>query len=327
MRRLFRNLAILFLAALATVRPAAAADKIVLGTNWFAEAEHGGFYQALATGLYRDQGLDVTIKMGGPQVSGIPLLAGGLIDIWMGYDFQTLKAREQGIPVVTIAAFFQKDPQAILAHPDVKTFADLKGRTLFIAPNSDINFWPWLKAKYGLADAQKRPYGFSVVPFLADPNAAQQGLVTSEPFAIEKGGVTPTILLMADAGFPPYATTLVTLDKTAAQRADALARFVKASAEGWKSYLADPAPGNALIKRDNPRITDDQLAFSVAQMKAFAIVTGGDAAASGIGTMTEQRWQKTRDVMVENHLLPATVDVRQAYTLRFLKDLPLPAAN
>jgi NitT/TauT family transport system substrate-binding protein len=327
MRRLFFSLAVLCLAVLAAVRTAAAADKIVLGTNWFAEAEHGGFYQALATGLYKDNGLDVTIKMGGPQVSGIPLLAGGLIDIWLGYDFQTLKAREQNIPVVTIAAFFQKDPQAILAHPDVTSFAGLKGRTLFIAPNSDINFWPWLKAKYGLEDAQKRPYAFSVAPFLADPNAAQQGLVTSEPFAIEKGGVTPTVLLMADAGFPPYATTLVTLDKTAALRADALARFVKASAEGWKSYLADPAPGNALIKRDNPRMTDDQLAFSVAQMKAFAIVTGGDAATSGIGTMTEQRWQKTRDVMVENHLLSATVDVRQAYTLRFVKDLPLPAAN
>ncbi|PKU21529.1 ABC transporter substrate-binding protein [Telmatospirillum siberiense] len=303
---------------------ARADEAVVLGSNWFAEAEHGGFYQALATGIYKKYGLDVTIKMGGPQINGIQLLAGGLIDIWMGYDFQTLKALEQGVPAVTIAGFFQKDPQAILAHPDVKTYADLKGKPIYLASASDVTFWPWLKAKYGYTDAQKKPYAFSVAPFLADKTSAQQGYVTSEPFAMMQGGVTPTALLMADDGYPPYATTLVTLQKTIDGKSDALARFVKASAEGWKSYLADPAPGNALIKKDNPKMTDEQLAFGVEQIKKFGLVTGGDAAKSGIGAMTDARWKQTDDVMVQNNLLPAAVDYKRGYTLKFVKDLPLP---
>lgn len=303
---------------------AQAADSFVLGSNWFAEAEHGGFYQAVATGLYKKYGLDVTIKMGGPQINGIQLLAGGLVDLWMGYDFQTLKAVEQGVPAVTIAGFFQKDPQAILAHPDVKTFADLKGKTIFIAGAADITFWPWLKVKYGYTDSQKKPYAFSVAPFLADKSSAQQGYITAEPYSIMQAGVTPTALLMADAGYPPYATTIVTLQKTIDAKSDALARFIKASAEGWKSYLADPGPGNALIKKDNPKMTDAQLAFGVEQIKKFGLVTGGDAAKLGIGAMTDARWKQTDDVMVQNNLLPAAVDYKQAYSLKFVKDLPLP---
>jgi NitT/TauT family transport system substrate-binding protein len=262
--------------------------------------------------------------MGGPQINGIQLLAGGLIDLWMGYDFQTLKAEQQGVPVVTIAGFFQKDPQAILAHPDVKSFADLKGKPIYIAAAAETTFWPWLKAKYGMTDAQKKPYLFSVAPFLVDPSSAQQGYITSEPFAMEQGGVTPTSLLMADYGYPPYATTIVTLKKTVAAEPDVLARFVKASAEGWKSYLADPAPGNALIKKDNPQMTDAQLAFGVAQIKKYGIVTGGDAQTKGIGVMTDARWRKTDKVMVSAGLLPASVDYKQAYTLQFVTGLPRP---
>ncbi|MDR3436184.1 ABC transporter substrate-binding protein [Telmatospirillum sp.] len=325
LRLLKRHLAAALAAtACLAATPASATDSLVLGTNWFAEAEHGGFYQALATGIYKKYDLDVTIKMGGPQINGIQMLAGGLIDLWVGYDFQTLKAVEQGVPTVTIAGFFQKDPQGILAHPDVKTFADLKGKTIFVASSSETSFWPWLKAKYGYTDSQKKPYAFSVAPFLADRQSAQQGYVTSEPYAIEQGGVKPTQLLLADEGYPPYATTVVTLRKTIDGKSDALARFVKATAEGWKSYLADPAPGNALIKKDNPKMTDDQLAFGVAQLKAFGIVTGGDAAKQGIGVMTDARWKRTADVMVESRILPATVDYKQAYTLQYVKDLPLP---
>ena len=323
LRRLVSGLISLLLVSVTSV--AHADDKLVLGTNWFAEAEHGGFYQALATGIYKKYKLDVTIKMGGPSVNGIQLLAGGAIDLWMGYDFQTLKALEQGVPVVTIAGFFQKDPQALLAHPDVKTWEDLKGHPLFIASGSDTSFWPWLKARYGYTDNQKKPYAFSVAPFLADPSSAHQGYITSEPFAMEQGGVKPTALLMADAGYPPYATTMVTMQKTSADRADVLARFVRASAEGWVSYLKDPAPGNALIKKDDPKMTDAQLAYGIAQLKKYGLVTGGDAASKGIGVMTDARWKQTYDVMVSSKLLAANVDYHQAYTLQYVKALPLPA--
>lgn len=304
--------------------PAHADTKIVLGTSWFAQAEQGGFYQALATGIYKKYGLDVTIKMGGPQVNGIQLLAGGVITIATGYDFQTLKAEEEGVPVVTIAAFMQKDPQAILAHPDVNSLAALKGHPIYLASSSQTSFWPWVKERYGLTDAQLKPYMFSVVPFLHDPTSAQQGYVTSEPFAMEKAGVKPSILLLADYGYPPYSATLVVLQKTIQQEPMALQRFVEATSEGWKSYLADPAPGNALIKQANPSMSDAQLAFSLEQMKKYDIITGGEAQAKGIGVMTNARWEETDKVMVETGLLPASFDYHKAYTLKFMKGLTLP---
>lgn len=305
--------------------PTHAADKLVFGTNWYAQAEHGGFYQAIATGIYKKHSLDVEIKMGGPQVSGMQVLAGGLIDLWMGYDFQTLKAIEQGVPVTTVAAYFQKDPQVMLGHPDVKRFEDLKGKTLFVGAASDSSFWPWLKALYGYNDSQKRPYAFTVQPFLMDKNSAQQGYATSEPYAIEQAGVKPTILLLADAGYPPYATTVVAMQKTVDTRGDVIARFVKASAEGWVSYLKDPAPGNALIKRDNPKMTDAQIAYGINKMREFGLVDGGDAAKLGIGVMTDARWKATYDTMVKTGLLKAGVDHRKAYTLKYVTGLPLPA--
>ena len=300
---------------------AAAADKVVFVTNWYAEAEHGGFYQAIAERIYQRHGLDVTIKMGGPQVNVYQLLLAGQADFAMGYDIATLNAVEQGLPLVTVAATFQADPAVMIAHPDVKNLADLKTRTLLVGQASETTFWPWLKAKYGFTDAQKRPYSFSVQQFLADNNVAQQGYATSEPYSIQKGGVIPRVFLLAANGYPPYAETIVALQKTVREKPDVIRRFIEASAEGWKSYLANPAPGNALIKRDNREIEDDLLAFGVARMKDFGLVTGGEAAKLGILTMTDARWKSTADFMVEAGLLKRGVDYRQAYTLQFVKQI------
>ena len=297
---------------------AVAADKVVFVTNWYAEAEHGGFYQALAEGIYQRYGLEVTIKMGGPQVNVYQLLLAGQADFAMGYDIATLDAVAQRLPLVTVAATFQADPAAMIAHPDVKGLADLKTRTLLIGQASETTFWPWLKAKYGFTDAQKRPYSFSVQQFLVDKNVAQQGYATSEPYSIQKGGVNPRVFLLASSGYPPYAETIVTLQKTVKEKPDMIRRFVEASALGWKSYLANPAPGNALIKRDNREIEDDLLAFSVARMKDYGLVTSGAAATQGILTMTDARWKQTYDFMVQAGLIKPDVDYRSAYTLQFV---------
>jgi NitT/TauT family transport system substrate-binding protein len=300
---------------------ALAADKVVFVTNWYAEAEHGGFYQAVAEGIYQRHGLDVTIKMGGPQVNVYQLLLAGQVDFAMGYDIATLNAVEQGLPLVTVAATFQADPAVMITHPDVNDLAELKSRTLLIGQASETTFWPWLKAKYGLTDAQKRPYSFSVQPFLADKNVAQQGYATSEPYSIQKAGVTPHVFLLAAKGYPPYAETIVTLHKTVLAKPDVIRRFIQASAEGWISYLANPAPGNALIKRDNKEIEDGLLAFSVARMKDFGLVTGGEAARQGVLTMTDERWKQTFDFMVQAGLIKRDVDYRKAYTLQFVRDV------
>ena len=309
------------LCCLVAASPSAAQDKVTFGTNWKAQAEHGGFYQAVAAGIYKKYGLDVTIRMGGPQVNVYQLLLAGQADFAMGYDIATLNAVEQGLPLVTVAATFQADPAVMIAHPDVGNLSELKTRTLLIGQASETTFWPWLKAKYGFSDAQKRPYSFSVQQFLVDKNIAQQGYATSEPYSIEKGGVTPRVFLLAASGYPPYAETIVTLAKTVKEKPDLIRRFVEASALGWKSYLANPSPGNALIKRDNREIEDGLLAFGVARMRDFGLVTGGDAATQGILTMSDARWKQTFDFMAQAGLIKRDVDYRNAYTLQFVKQV------
>lgn len=293
--------------------------KIVFLTNWLAQAEHGGFYQAVAEGIYRSNGLDVEVKMGGPQVNVVQLLLAEQADLVMGYDLQTIGLIERGMPVVSVAATFQKDPAALIAHPDVGAITDLKSRTLLIGQASETTFWPWLKDKYGFTDAQKRPYAFSVQQFLVDRKVAQQGYATSEPFSIEKGGIKPKVFLLADHGYPPYAETIVTLRKTVEARPDVVRRFVKASAEGWKRYLANPVPGNALIREANPQMEDALLAYGLAKMKEFELVTGGDAKTQGILTMTDARWKQTFDFMAGAGLAKADTDYRKGYTLEFVR--------
>jgi len=300
---------------------AQAPERIVFATDWLAQAEHGGFYQAVADGTYRKYGLDVTIKPGGPQVNGLQLLAAGKLDVVMGDALQVASAIEQQVPVVAIAATFQKNPTAIIAHPGVAKLADLKGKPIAIGAASNTTFWPWLKERYGFTDDQKRPYGFSVQPFLADPALSQQGFATSEPFSIEKGGVKPVVFLLADMGYPPYSEALIVTRDALAKRGDVLKRFVRASAEGWKSYLANPAPGNALIKRDNPEMGDELLAYSHRKMKEHAIVAGGDAGTLGLLTMTDARWTQTFDFLRSAGLAKPAVDYRQAYTLAIVRDV------
>jgi NitT/TauT family transport system substrate-binding protein len=321
MTRITAHLLFAVVFAISGASQAQAPERIVFATDWLAQAEHGGYYQALAEGTYRKYGLDVAIKMGGPQVNGLQLLAAGQLDVVMGDALQVVSAVEQTVPLVAIAATFQKNPTAIIAHPGVASLADLKGRPIAIGAASNTTFWPWLKKRYGFTDDQKRPYVFSVQPFLAEPALSQQGFATSEPFSIEKGGVKPVVFLLADLGYPPYAEVLAVTRATLDMRRDALTRFVRASAEGWKSYLANPAPGNALIKRDNPEISDDLLAYSHRKLKEYAIVTGGEAATRGLLTMTDARWKSTIDFLRDASLTRSGIDYSKAYTLDIVKDV------
>ncbi|MBX3654908.1 MAG: ABC transporter substrate-binding protein [Ramlibacter sp.] len=315
-----------FLAAtlgLALAAGAQAQEKLTYMTNWYAQAEHGGFYQALATGIYKKYGLDVTLKMGGPQVNIMQMLGAGQTDCIMGSsDLQIMVARSNGLPIVTLAASFQKDPQVLIAHEDVKKFEDMKGKTILIASSARQGYWLWLKNKYGFDDAQTKPYTFNIQPFVADKNTVQQGYLTSEPFAVQKAGVKANTFLFADHGWPTYSTTISCMEQTVKDRPKAMAAFVRGTMEGWKSYLADPAPANALIKKDNPNMTDEQLAYSVAKLKEMGIITGGGAAKAGIGSMDETRIKANYAFLVENKLIdPAKVTPAQAYQLDFIKDL------
>ncbi len=295
-----------------------AEDKVTFLTSWYAQAEHGGYYQAVATGIYKKYGLDVTIKMGGPQVNLMQVLAAGQADFVMGKDFQVLSGLEAGIPSTTVAAVFQKDPQGMMTHTDVRSLAGLKDKTILVASSGRTSWWPWLQKKYNLKDEQTRPYTFNLQPFFADANVAQQGFPGSEPFTAEKAGHKVNFFLFADDGYPPYGNTIVAMQKTVKDKPDMVQRFVKATLEGWHSYLANPAPGNALIKQDNPKMDDETIAYSVKQMNAMHFFDGGDAAKMGPGIMTAARWKQTYELMVSSGLLQPNPNWQQAYTLEFV---------
>ena len=303
---------------------ALAQDKVTFLTSWFGQAEHGGFYQALATGLYKKHGLDVTVKMGGPQVNGIQLLAAGQTDFLMSYDFSVLKALEQGLPVTTVGTSFQFDLQGLMTHEDVPNLSSLKGKTILVATAGRSNWWPWMKAKYGYAEEQTRPYTFNLQPFFADKNSTQQAYMSSEPFSAQQAGSKVKFFLFATEGYPPYGTTIVSMQRIVKEKPDLVARFVRASLEGWKSYIyGDPSPANALIKKDNPNMKDEQIAYAIAKLREHALLSGGDAAKFGMGIMTDERWKATHEFMVKSGLLKPEVDVRQAYTTQFVRDLKI----
>jgi NitT/TauT family transport system substrate-binding protein len=312
-------------ACVAAAGPASAQslDKVTFGSNWVAEAEHGGFYQAVADGTYKKYGLDVTILPGGPNANNRMLLLVDKIDFYLSANtLQGLDAVEHNVPTIEVAAMFQKDPQVLIAHPDrgIETFEDLKKLTLFVSKEGMATYYQWLKADYGFKDAQVKPYTFNPQPFLADPNSAMQGYVTSEPFAVEREGkFKPKVFLLADQGFSAYSTLIETRRDLVEKKPDLVQRFVDASTVGWYNYIyGDNHTANALIKSQNPEMTDDLLAYSVARMKEYGIVDSGDATTLGVGAMTDARMKDFFDKMVRAGVAKAGLDYRKSYTLQFV---------
>jgi NitT/TauT family transport system substrate-binding protein len=298
-------------------------DKVSFGTNWVAQAEHGGFYQAVADGTYKSYGLDVTIVPGGPNVNNRIQLIAGKLDFFMSANtLQSFDAVANNVPVVAVAAIFQKDPQVFLAHPGSKVtkLEDLKPLTLFVSKEGMPTYFQWLKSEYGFSEDKVKPYTFNAQPFLADKNSAMQGYVTSEPFAVEKQAkFKPTVILLADYGFNSYSTLIETRTAFAERKADLVQRFVDASVTGWYNYLyGDNRAANALIKKANPEMTDDLLAYSVEKMKEYGIVDSGDALKDGIGAMSDERMASFFGKMVRAGVTRRDIDYRKSYTLRFV---------
>jgi NitT/TauT family transport system substrate-binding protein len=312
--------------ALSGAASAQALDKVSFGTNWVAEAEHGGFYQALADGTYREYGLDVTIVPGGPLINNRILLPVGRLDFFMSANtLQSFDAVEQNVPTVAVAAMFQKDPQVLIAHPDVgvEKFEDLRALTLFVSKEGIATYFQWLKTDYKFNESRVKPYTFNAQPFLADKQSAMQGYVTSEPYAIEKQGrFKPKIFLLADYGFNTYSTLIETRRDLAENKPELVQRFVDASIIGWYHYLyGDNSPGNMLIKKHNPEMTDELLAYSIATMKQYGIVDSGDATTLGIGAMTDARMASFFDKMVRAGVVKPSVDFRKSYSLQFVNKM------
>ena len=299
-----------------------AQEKVSFGTNWLAQAEHGGFYQSVADGTYAECGLEVEIVPGGPQVNNRALMLAGKIDFHMGGDMlQAFNAVKEGIPVVSVAAIFQKHPQVIIAHPgEAETWEDLKGLTLLIGDNGFASYYQWMIAAYGFTAEQRQPYTFNPAPFIADKRSGMQGYLSSEPYLIEKeAGFKPNIFLIADAGYSTYATTIETMADTIAKKPEVVECFVEGSLKGWYTYLyGDNAAANEMIMTDNPDITPDKIDFAIEKMISEGIVISGEAEENGIGAMSEEKVGDFFNKMVEAGVIEGDIDWKSSFSTAFV---------
>ncbi len=306
-------------AAIIRPRGARAATKVRVMTNWFAEAEHGGFYQAVAAGIYEKAGVDVELRPGGGGLNPMQLLIGGETDVAMSYDIQIMQSREKGVPVKAIFTSYQYDLIGLMARPDVNSLADVKGRKVFFGPSGYTTYWPWLKKKYGYTDDMAGVKGPNLATFLTDPTSCVIGYSTSEPYVAMQQGLQTKFFLFGQNGYPTYGNTMAALDAFIAKEPDALMRFTKATQEGWKAYMANPTAGNELIKKMNSKMPDGQIEFTIKKMKDDKVLDAGEGATLGIGSMTEARWKTIRDFMVESGFLKPETDHTQALTTQFIK--------
>ena len=309
--------------AVGCAAPALALDRVTFATNWVADPEAGGFYQALVDGTYEKHGLDVTILPGGPTSNGGMLLIAGKIDFYMGGDMiGDLLAVQNDIPTIAVAAEFQKNPQIFMSHPGIglDKWQDLPKATAYVSSGAVNTFWAWMRLAYGFKDEKIKPYNFNSAPFIVDKNSIQQGYLTSEPYEVEKEGhFKPNVFLLSDYGYSTYSTEILTRREIVEKRPDLVQRFVDASAIGWYNFLyGDNTKAIAMIKKENPELTDDQIAYSIAKMKEYGVVDSGDTLKMGVGAMTDERWKDFYEKMVKAGIVKPGVDYTKAYTTQFV---------
>ena len=306
----------------ARVPVAQSLDRVSFQTNWRAQAEHGGHYQAVTAGIFRRHGIECELRMGGPQQNPVQLLLAGRVDFIMSNGFQALNYVRENLPFLTIAATMQKDPQVLMTHEDngINSFEDMRGKPMLIGAGGRVTYWPFLRTRFGFTDEQIRPYTFNLGPFMADRNAIQQGFVTSEPFAAQQAGARPRVFLLADAGYENYQQTIDVSQRMVNERGDLVQRFVNATIEGWAQYIAgqDTGAANARIKADNPEMDDARIAYATRVMNERGIIRSGDADRLGIGAMTDARWGTFYGGMVRAGLYPQGLEIRRGYTTRFV---------
>lgn len=321
-----RKIGVLLAALAASVSPLAAhaADKISFQLSWRPQAEHGGYYQAVATGIYARHGLEVTILPGGPQINTQQILVSGKVDFAVGSNtFNGLNYVRENIPMVVIFAVLQKDPIGIMTHEGVglDSLKSLAEHTspIFVSSIARSTWWPFMRIKYGFKEEQMRPYTFNMAPFLADKTTGQQAYITNEPYQVALAGAKAQFFLLADVGFADYAYSIETSRAMVEQKPQLVQRFVDATIEGYYSYFnGDPQPGNALILAENSQMTPDNVAYGIKTMREKGLVLGGDADKLGMGAMTDARWKEFFDSTVQAGLYPADLDYKRAYTLQFI---------
>ncbi|WP_338662484.1 ABC transporter substrate-binding protein [Pararoseomonas sp. SCSIO 73927] len=297
-------------------------DKVVFQTDWRAQAEHGGYYQAAAAGIYRRYGIECDLRQGGPQQNPAQMLVGGRADMIMSNPFQALNYARDGMPFLCIAAIFQKDPVILMTHEEagIDSFEKMKGRPVSLSAAGRVTHWPFLRSRFGFDDGQIRPKTTGLQGYMANPDAIWQGFVSSEPYSAMQAGARPRVHLLADAGYEAYNTTIDVSARMVAERRDLVQRFIDATVEGWTEYMrgTDVAAANALIKQHNPEMPDDLLAYGLRAMNERGIVRSNEALTLGVGAMTHERWDRFYGIMRETGVYPAGLDIRRGYSLDFV---------
>jgi NitT/TauT family transport system substrate-binding protein len=290
---------------------------IRLQADWYPQPEQGGYFTAVANGYYQAEGLDVTILPLGQYTSGLQVVSSGGAEFGLGSSDQLLEAVSNGLPLIAVGATMQHDPQAVMIHKDspVHSFADLEGRTVAAQPGA--TWFRYIVGKYHLKDVRETPATHSIANFLADPNYIQQIFVTSEPYFVTKAGGSFRTLLISDAGYDPY-RVLFTRREITEQRPEVVAKFVRATIQGWKEYLRDPGPANALILKLNPAQNPEQMQYTLQALKDGGFITGPDASGADIGKMNAVRWTANNDQLTSLGVIRKPIDPTTAYTLKFL---------
>jgi NitT/TauT family transport system substrate-binding protein len=306
-----------------TALGAAAQEKLTYISTWRAQAEHGGYYQALAKGYYKDCGVDLSIRPAGPGVNPQQMFAAGAVDIMMASHSEVvLQLNQQGFASRAVMAVFQKNPQILMTHAGngIEKIEDMRGKPVMVNANSRNTYWAFLKVKYGFTDEQIRPYSGQIAPWLVDKSAIQQAFVTNEPYRVNKEtGQQPKVFMLSELGWGSYASISIVPQKLIDTKPKAVQCFVDASRKGWDEFLnKDASPAVALIKKDNPDNPDDVIEYVIKTMKARGIVQSGDALTQGIGAMSDQRWKDFVAMQVQAGLVPAGFDHRTVYTNQFL---------
>lgn len=294
-------------------------QRVTFQTDWYAQAEHGGHYQALAQGYYQAEGIEVEIRVGGPGTNPIQLIAAGQVDLAMGRSDDVMVFHEQGVPLLIVGALMQKDPQGLLLHDEnpVRDFKDLDGRSVMALPGANwVNF---LKARYKI-DFGIVPLNYGLASFMADKNFIQQCFVTNEPYYVRKNGANPRTMLLASSGYSPY-RVIYTTKEFARKNPEAVRAFLRASFKGWEEFInGDSTPGKALIAQRNEKMTDDFMNFGIQEMRRLRLLHGDIDAGERLGLITYKRLREQIDLFLELGMLKRTQEVSDIASFDYLPD-------
>ena len=297
--------------------------EITFATDWKAQAEQGGFYQALAAGLYEKNGLKVKIIQGSANVNVPRLIASNSVEFGIGSNsFIPLNMVANKIPGKAVMAIFQKDPQIIMTHPDsdIRNLKDMRDLPIMISDASIGAFWLWLKSKYDFNDNQIRKKTFSLAPFLSNKSSIQQGYLTSEPFLVEReAGFTPRVFLLADYGYPSYGAMVLASSNVLKNNPEIVKAFIDASIEGWRQYIYDdPSLGNELIMLENNEMKEDILLQAIKKIRNYELVSNEISKGLDIGLMTDIKWESFFKTMSINGVYEKDLEWRESFTLDFI---------